>query len=98
MDAYLEDFVGDDTLPYLLMFIDSGTVYALKYKKPILKIFSGYREWAELFRRLAFPHYEEARLYWDRAIADGFFAGMNEIVIYLPGTLQEVIRRYGSSR
>ena len=33
-------------------------------------------EWAEVFRRLHIPHYEEARQYWSATEADGVFSEM----------------------
>ena len=55
------------------------------------------REFIEFARRLALPYYEEARLYWPKAEQDGFFDGANEIWIYLPITLEKLVRTYGAS-
>jgi len=35
-------------------------------------------ELAEIIRRIHVPYYEEARLYWDTAKADGYFIDANE--------------------
>ena len=45
-------------------------------------------------RRLTIPYYEEARLYWSRAEADGFFDGANEVWLYMPHNLEALIERY----
>ena len=51
----------------------------------------------ELVRRLTIPHYEEARLYWDKAKQNGFFEGANEIWVYLPNNLRDLIQEYGEN-
>ena len=48
-------------------------------------------------RRMTVPYYEEARIYWDEAEADGFFADGNEYWIYQPITLKELIERYAGN-
>lgn len=91
-DTYLTDFIGERGIVQLLMFIDMGPYRDKAYRGPLAK---DLREWAELVRRLTIPYYEEARFYMSRANADGFFDGANEISLYLPETLKEIIRRYG---
>jgi hypothetical protein len=68
-----------------------------------LAMFSGYffklnlanrEELNEIFRRLHLSYYEEARLYWSKAVEDGFFNGANEVWPYLQHTLQTIIRSY----
>jgi hypothetical protein len=51
-------------------------------------------EWAKLFRRLHLPYYEEARLYWHRADADGYFADTAEETRYSQDVLKEIIEKY----
>ena len=53
-------------------------------------------EIVEIIRRLHIPHYEEARLYWERAKEDGFFAGTSADAVwpYLPDTLKALIELY----
>ncbi len=51
---------------------------------------------AETFRRLFVPYYEEARLYFDAAKADGIFGDVNEVWPYLDSTLQRNIADYGN--
>jgi len=48
----------------------------------------------ELRRRLTYPLYEEAHLYMQQAIQDGFLNGYNEIMQYTPDTLQGIIDYY----
>ena len=48
----------------------------------------------EIRRRLTYPLYEEAHLYMQQAIQDGFLNGYNEIMQYTPDTLQGIIDYY----
>jgi hypothetical protein len=93
--TYLTDCIGENAMPYLLMLIDPGPYHDKRYQGPTVEDF---RAWAEFARRLTIPYYEEARVYWPRAIADGFFHGQNEISIYLPDTLKSIIKRYGDGK
>jgi len=90
-DDYLSTYVGDKGLPAILMFVDVGPYLDRDYRGPMVK---DLREWSQLFKRLHTPYYEEARLYWNEADEDGFFEGANELWIYLPDNLKEVISRY----
>jgi len=92
LDMHLDKVTGDAAMPFLLMFVapmphlrGGGGAWGVK----------GMKGWGELARRLTIPYYEEARLYWNMAKADGFFDGANEIWPYLPDVLKEIIRRYG---
>jgi hypothetical protein len=40
------------------------------------------------------PHYEEARLYWEQAIAGGEFDGANEVSPYMQAVLKRIIKKY----
>jgi hypothetical protein len=91
-DTALRDFLGAHGIVEMLSFIDVGDYHQRDYRGPTA---SDLREWTEVARRLFIPHYEEARLYWDRARADGFFEGANELWPYLPSTLELLIERYG---
>jgi hypothetical protein len=53
-------------------------------------------EWAETFRRLQVPHYEEARRYWQIAQSDDYFDGMDEVGRYSQLVLNEIIQQFGS--
>jgi hypothetical protein len=52
-------------------------------------------EYAEVVRRLTIPHYEEAWLFWKKAMADGFFYGAHEISQYTHYKLKRLINQYG---
>lgn len=91
-DIGLDKFLGKDGLVKLIHFIDVGPYHVPKYDGVQ---FEDGREFAELFRRLQLPYYEEARKYWDRAKQDGFFEGANEMWIYQPEVLEEIIDVYG---
>lgn len=92
MDLPLREFVSSRGIVQLLSFIDVGPHHAKSFRGPYVK---DLREWTELFRRLMLPYYEEARMHWGKADADGFFNEANEIWIYLPDILKEVIKLYG---
>jgi hypothetical protein len=51
-------------------------------------------EYAVFIRRLFLPYYEEARLYFDEAQADGFISDANEVLVYKEEFLQEMVERY----
>jgi len=92
LDASLSEFVGRDGLILLLLKVDPGPYHMPDYKSPPVR---DLREWAELVRRLQFPHYEEARRYWKAAKDDGFFDGANEMLVYSAGMLKAIIKQYG---
>lgn len=94
-DDYLERFLGSLGIVQLLRFIDLGPYHDPDYSVCGGPQVKNLREWTELFRRLHIPYYEEARLYWDEALEDLFFDGANEILIYKPDFLKELIERYG---
>jgi len=52
------------------------------------------KEVAEIIRRLHLPYYEEARLYWDDALRDGFHDGCS----FDESTLLGIIENYGADR
>lgn len=53
------------------------------------------RGWADTVRRLFVPFYEEARLYFDAALADGRYPATNEIGAYAEEDMLDVIDEYG---
>ena len=90
-DLPLDGFTGSIGLARLLSFIDKGPLHDPEYSGPRV---SDLREFTEIFRRLMLPHYEEARMYWDRALADGFFGSPNEVFMYMPSTCEDLVERY----
>ena len=77
---------------HLLSFLDEGPIHDPEYSGPRAK---DIREFVDIVRRLTIPYYEEARLYWRRAQADGFFSGCGHVAIYQPDTLKLLIDTYG---
>lgn len=90
LDLDLESFLGEKGIGYLLSFLDPGPYHVPDFKSRVSNI----RKWVELMRRLHVPYYEEARLYWNRASADGYFYDSNEIYIYSPENLKDMIEHY----
>lgn len=89
---HLHEYVGANGLAKLLSFLDIGQIDPDGMRGS--RVHST-RELAEIIRRLMLPHYEEARLYWSAAEADGVFDGANESSPYIQGTLEGIIRDYG---
>lgn len=75
----------------VLSMIDPGVYHSPTYRGPEV---SDIREWVEIFRRLFVPYYEEARLYWQQALAENYFDSFNEVYIYQPETLRRLIERF----
>lgn len=92
-DLPLENFVGHKGMVMLLRFLDVGPYHNFEYEGPSVAD-GAMRDFVQTMRRLHLPYYEEARLYWAEALSDGFFDGANEVWIYLPDTLKDLIERY----
>lgn len=90
MSLPLESFLGDDGKVVFMSLVDPGPYFIEEYREHI----ANKRLFLDVFRRLQLPYYEEARLYWNKARADGYFAGANEVWIYLPQTLKNLIEEY----
>ncbi len=90
----VESFLGDDGKVRLLSLIDPGPDFQAEYQEHIANM----RLFLEFFRRVQLPYYEEARLYWEKARADGYFAGANEIWTYLPRNLKMLIDEYSTDK
>ena len=88
---HLHHVIAPDGIARLLGLLDVGPELDPDYSGPeVVSI----REWVELFRRLTIPFYEEARLYWRQAKADGWFDGANEVSLYSPQFLQDIIKEF----
>ena len=92
MSLPLESFLGDEGKVHFLSMIDPGPDFREDYREHI----ADKRLLLETFRGLQLPYYEEARLYWDKTKADGYFDGANEIWTYLPRTLKSLVEEYSS--
>lgn len=54
-----------------------------------------FREYVDFARRITIPYYEEARLYLNQAIGDGFLdPGGNEVRLYMEDVLKSVVEEY----
>jgi|HubBroStandDraft_1064217.scaffolds.fasta_scaffold09432_7 hypothetical protein len=93
-DMHLNTFVGVRGMVEMLAWIDVGRALDPKGTAPTLRI-GDIRNWADTFRRLQIPHYEEARRYFPKAYQDGEFADENEIGPFLKDRLIGIIHKYG---
>lgn len=90
LSSDLNAFIGAQGIVQMLSLIDPGRDFIPEYHEYI----GNMRLFVEIFRRLQIPYYEEARLYWNKAIADGYFNEANEIWSYLPENLKVLITKY----
>lgn len=89
-DSSLEEFLGPHGLVELHALVDPGP-----YHMPVCETFvADLRKWLDFYKRLQLPYYEEARMYWNQAIRDGYFGDSNEIYIYLPNNMKRMIEHY----
>ena len=93
-DLPLREFTGEKAIVQTISFLDDGPYHVPSYKGPEAE---NLREFAEFQRRLILPYYEEARLFWNRAMSDGYFGDSNELSIYLPKNLKIMIEHYKNS-
>jgi len=77
-DSLLNYFTQIDGLYRLLSFFKRNLVYP--------------NEMAEIIRRIHIPYYEEARIYMDKAIRDGFYEGVEDNHY----ELKSIIEEYGN--
>jgi len=91
-DNALNYFLGPDGLQILLAMLDRGRILDPNAER--LPAIPDLPSFVEVFRRLHIPYYEEARLYFENALQDGYFAERNEVAIFLPKTCKAIIERY----
>lgn len=92
-DLQLNDFTGREGLARLLSFLDEGPYHSPEYHGPEVR---DLREFTEILRRLEIPYYEEARIWWDKAMGDGYFGDANPATMYHPETLKGLVNRYAT--
>lgn len=90
-DTALPDLLGDEGRVRLTSWLDPGEEFTDNVRTSVKSL----REWVVLFRRLQVPLFEEARLYFDKAVADGRLDGANEVYFYLPEYgLKDMLEKY----
>lgn len=89
-DLDLISFLGDEGKVHLLSLLDKD-LYC-NYNPHVQAV--NLRDWNDLFMRVQIPYYEEARRYWYKAMADGYFDDKNEFNLCLPENLKEIILKY----
>jgi hypothetical protein len=93
-DLPMKDFLGPKGIAQMLSFLDVGTFHLEEYSGHAV---GDMREFVELFRRTQLPYYEQARNYFSRAKRDDFLGSPNEIYLFMPQTLKEIIQEYAES-
>lgn len=79
-DMHLDMFLGIDGMARMTTWTYSPGVKSLE-------------EWAEVFRRLHVPNYEEARRHWRKAESEGYiFEGVDEESRYSQSILEEIMK------
>ncbi len=91
-DTQLARFMGEKGYVYLLSFLDWGPYVTPEYKGPRVK---DIREFVAFMRRLTIPYYEEARVFFDKALAEGIMDPSIVEGIYEPESLKEIVEKYG---
>ncbi len=82
-DLSLSLVLGSGGLGYFL--------FELELSEKGVHKFASIKELIEIIRRLHLPYYEEARLYWNDALRDGFHDGCS----FDENTLLAIIQNYG---
>ena len=85
-DLGLADVLGSGGLGNLLFMLELSEIGADKL--------ADVKELLEIIRRLHLSYYEEARLYWNDALRDGFHDGC----VFDANTLLAIIQNYGEAR
>jgi len=93
-DLPLREVSGEKVHAFLYKFLDVGPYHQEKFEKHSIK---DLREYVELMRRLTIPYYEEARQFWNKAMEDGYFGDSNEVYIYIPENLKNMIKNYSTN-
>ena len=91
-DLPLTHFMGDKGYVLLLSFLDWGPYVKPEYEGPRVK---DLREFIEFMRRLTVPYYEEARMFFKEALADGDLDPSSVDMIYDPEDLKRIVEKYG---
>lgn len=91
-DVNLTRFISKEGYVYLLSFLDLGPIVIPEYKGPRVK---DIREFIEFMRRLTIPYYEEARGFFDEALADDDLGPSLVEGIYEPEYLKKIVEKYG---
>ena len=94
-DNHLQYFVGDGGFGRLMVALDVRAFIDRQDIDPGVKS-ARLQEVIEIERRLHLPYYEEARRYWSKAEADGFFDGTNGSPL-MQDNLKALIARYGAA-
>lgn len=89
----LNNFMNpNNIIARILKPLDIGPLFDKHYSGPAI---TDFRDYVEIIKRLTIPYYEEARLYWQEAVNDGFLEGKHEISAYSVDTLKAIVNQYG---
>jgi hypothetical protein len=87
----LSDFLNENKFSMIYSYLDEGAILSPERVSVQIK---NIREFTDFARRLCIPYYEEARCYFDQAIADEFFDGANEFHVYSVQKMQQIVEEY----
>lgn len=89
---HLDNFLGPKGLSAFLAMLDPGPHIKKQCESPHRVV--NIREWVDVVRRLHLPYYEEARQFFAEAMEEGYFVGENELSMFVPTNLRELIMEY----
>lgn len=91
-DYPLSSMLGPHGVVHMLAMIDVGKIH--QQESDGSSGVADHRNWRDVFMRLTVPHYEEARIYFDRARSQIVSDGSNEIITYSRDDLVAIIEEY----
>ncbi len=91
-DTDLSMMLNEDSgMSYILSMLDPGPIHLKNYT---VNLVEDIREYTDFVRRLTIRYYDEARKYFGEAMADGLFAGDNDVNVYTSSKLKSIIEKY----
>lgn len=90
-DMHLRDLTGNVGMVRALSLLHPGMLHCSDSDKSGI---INANEYAIFMRRLFLPFYEEGRLYFDQAEAEGFIGDANEVLVYTEDFLYELVQKY----
>ncbi|WP_157885542.1 hypothetical protein [Acetobacter ascendens] len=92
-DHHLHYFLGTKGQQYLLKLLYPGTFFMSHFTRGDWD-YPNIPDFAEIFRRLHVPYYEEARIYFETAYSEGEMDGANESTITSSDFCKDIFSKY----